>query len=73
VVLKRLAQIEGGAPQLKTLNFQRGMEQWQLVGLITRRSVVRIHLPLPHDTHLRHDVPTRRAFLLCCQHLRLRG
>ncbi len=27
--------------------FYRGMEQWQLVGLITRRSMVRIHLPLP--------------------------
>jgi hypothetical protein len=25
----------------------RGVEQWQLVGLITRRSVVRIHPPLP--------------------------
>ena len=34
----------------------RGMEQWQLVGLITRRSVVRIHLPLPDDIHVRHDV-----------------
>ncbi len=29
------------------LPFYRGMEQWQLVGLITRRSMVRIHLPLP--------------------------
>lgn len=29
-----------------------GVEQWQLVGLITRRSVVRIHSPLlkPRDT-----------------------
>ncbi len=25
----------------------RGVEQWQLVGLITRRSMVRIHPPLP--------------------------
>ncbi len=28
---------------------ERGVEQWQLVGLITRRSVVRIHPPLPHQ------------------------
>jgi ribonuclease HIII len=27
--------------------FYRGVEQWQLVGLITQRSVVRIHSPLP--------------------------
>jgi hypothetical protein len=26
------------------------VEQWQLVGLITRRSVVRIHLPLPPNS-----------------------
>jgi hypothetical protein len=25
------------------------VEQWQLVGLITRRSVVRIHPPLPQQ------------------------
>jgi hypothetical protein len=30
-------------------NYQRGMEQWQLVGLITRRSEVRILLPLPNN------------------------
>jgi hypothetical protein len=29
------------------LHSRRGVEQWQLVGLITRRSVVRIHPPLP--------------------------
>ncbi len=27
---------------------RRGVEQWQLVGLITRRSMVRIHPPLPN-------------------------
>ena len=31
----------------KTIISCRGVEQWQLVGLITRRSVVRIHSPLP--------------------------
>ena len=30
---------------------RRGVEQWQLVGLITRRSVVRIHPPLPTRRH----------------------
>ena len=33
-----------------SLPTHRGVEQWQLVGLITRRSVVRIHPPLPVDT-----------------------
>ena len=46
------------------------MEQWQLVGLITRRSLVRIQLPLP--------VRARGVILLalslwydsvCCSHL----
>ncbi len=27
--------------------YHRGVEQWQLVGLITRRSLVRIQPPLP--------------------------
>jgi hypothetical protein len=28
-----------------------GVEQWQLVGLITQRSLVRIQAPLPNRTH----------------------
>ncbi len=32
----------------------RGVEQWQLVGLITRRSQVRILSPLPTNKEARH-------------------
>jgi hypothetical protein len=39
----------------------RGVEQWQLVGLITRRSMVRIHPPLPYET----PEPKAQGFLLC--------
>ena len=38
-------------------HIHRGVEQWQLVGLITRRSVVRIHPPLPTE-NLQHNSPT---------------
>ena len=31
----------------KALQLYRGVEQWQLVGLITRRPLVRIQPPLP--------------------------
>ena len=31
------------------INVRRGVEQWQLVGLITRRSLVRIQPPLPEE------------------------
>ena len=30
------------------IKMQRGVEQWQLVGLITRRSLVQIQPPLPN-------------------------
>ena len=40
--------------------FHRGVEQWQLVGLITRRSGVRIPSPLPNTKGL----PPGGPFLL---------
>ena len=40
---------------------RRGVEQWQLVGLITRRSVVRIHPPLPNCGSLHEDVNADHA------------
>ena len=49
---------------------RRGMEQWQLVGLITRRSLVRIQLPLPctYPVYQNQGVPapliTSLAFLV---------
>ncbi len=33
----------------------RGVEQWQLVGLITQRSVVRIHPPLPEHNSFNYE------------------
>jgi len=36
-----------GGHQICILTMHRGVEQWQLVGLITRRSLVRIQPPLP--------------------------
>ena len=45
--------------------FQRGVEQWQLVGLITRRSQVQILPPLPKIEAKMPvlEVYIRRAFL----------
>jgi hypothetical protein len=39
----------GGVPKIRGVRkkIRRGMEQWKLVGLITRRPLVRIQLPLP--------------------------
>src|SRR5689334_22228792 len=50
VVKRRSAEGTGGMPagRVGPCAHHRGVEQWQLVGLITRRSVVRIHPPLPH-------------------------
>ena len=41
--------------------YQRGVEQWKLVGLITRRSLVRIQPPLPMSLGAR----LRRLCLSC--------
>src|SRR5262245_59549720 len=51
VVKRRSAEGTGGMPagRVGPCAHQRGVEQWQLVGLITRRSVVRIHPPLPPE------------------------
>jgi hypothetical protein len=38
-------------------NIRCGVEQWQLVGLITRRSEVRILSPLPDDEKAPLKVP----------------
>ena len=51
VVKHRSAEGTGGMPagRVGPCAHHRGVEQWQLVGLITRRSVVRIHPPLPQQ------------------------
>ena len=49
VVKRGSAEGTGGMPagRVGPCAIHRGVEQWQLVGLITRRSMVRIHPPLP--------------------------
>src|SRR5439155_23405304 len=67
VVKGRSADDTGGATRRDNRSppgsfSHRGMEQWQLVGVITRRPLVRIQLPLP-----RGGDPFRIAVFACAQ------
>jgi hypothetical protein len=67
-VVKRLSADDTGGVASGTIGrcrpLRRGVEQWQLVGLITRRSPVRIRPPLP-TRNPRYQLDTSGFLLLC--------